>query len=91
MAEKRDRLCQRAKSLAETNECLEEEAREMKARSPKEMANSSHQRLNHVTLSAEISAGRLITMSCLLKALFTGVRSKEDGFGQLIGILFFAL
>ena len=38
-----------------------------------------------------MSAGRLITMSCLLKALLTGVRSSEEGFGQLTAMLFLAL
>ena len=63
----------------------------LNTRSPKEIANSSHQRLNQTTLSADISAGRLITISWELNALLTGVRSSDEGFGQLTTTLFLRL
>ena len=63
----------------------------LNTRSPKEIPNSSHQRLNHWTLCPEISAGRLIRISCLSKILLTGVRSAESGSGQLTAKLFWRL
>ena len=63
----------------------------LNTRSPKEIPNSSHQRLNQTTLSEEISAGRLITISWESKARFTGVLVSDDGFGQLMARLFLRL